>query len=194
MKSFDKSYWDKRYDQLLTGWDTGGITAPLKEYINQLTNKEISILIPGAGNAYEGQYLYDLGFKNLHILDISDRAIKLASKMIPDLPGKCFFVSDFFGHHGQYDLVVEQTFFCALDRGLRMLYRDKMLELLNNGGRLVGLLWAHEIEGDSPPFGGTIDEYRDLFGEYFEIKKMELAYNSIIPRSGRELFINLQKK
>ena len=35
----------------------------------QLTNKAAKILIPGAGNAYETEYLHQNGFTNVHILD-----------------------------------------------------------------------------------------------------------------------------
>ncbi len=46
------TYWDNRYEDKNTGWDVGDITTPLKKYIDQLKNKDISILIPGCGNAY----------------------------------------------------------------------------------------------------------------------------------------------
>ena len=47
----EQSYWTKRYQEESTGWDIGYPSTPLKEYIDQLEDKSISILIPGAGNA-----------------------------------------------------------------------------------------------------------------------------------------------
>jgi hypothetical protein len=48
----DRDYWSKRYQTNETGWDVGTPSTPLKEYIDQLENKNIKILIPGCGNAY----------------------------------------------------------------------------------------------------------------------------------------------
>ena len=53
-----KSFWEDKYVNFETGWDIGYISTPIKSYIDKLKNKEISILIPGAGNAYEAEYLY----------------------------------------------------------------------------------------------------------------------------------------
>ena len=39
------NYWEERYLKGETGWDAGTITTPLKEYINQLTDKNLKILI-----------------------------------------------------------------------------------------------------------------------------------------------------
>jgi hypothetical protein len=69
-----------------------------------------------------------------------------------------------------------------------------MQKLLNSGGKLVGLLFNHKFSFEGPPFGGTHEEYSTLFRPFFDIVKMDVAYNSIKPRAGRELFIILQKK
>ena len=65
-----EQYWSSRYAEERTGWDIGHPSTPLKEYIDQLQNKNLKILIPGAGNAYEAEYLFEQGFKNVYVLDI----------------------------------------------------------------------------------------------------------------------------
>ena len=45
------NYWEERYQKGETGWDAGKITTPIKEYIDQLTNKNLKILI----QAYQKQ-------------------------------------------------------------------------------------------------------------------------------------------
>ena len=45
MNKLDKSFWEKRYQNNQTGWDVGYIATPLKDYMDQLSNKEIKILI-----------------------------------------------------------------------------------------------------------------------------------------------------
>ena len=52
-QDLDEKYWENRYQQKETGWDIGKISTPLKEYFDQITNKNQHILIPGCGRAYE---------------------------------------------------------------------------------------------------------------------------------------------
>jgi len=69
----ENKYWSKRYEENQTGWDIGYPSTPIKTYVDQLENKDLKILIPGAGNAYEAEYLWQQGFKNVHVLDILGR-------------------------------------------------------------------------------------------------------------------------
>lgn len=193
MIHLNKAYWNFRYAQDKIGWDVGSITTPLKEYIDQLTDKSLRILVPGAGNAYEAEYLYHRGFKNVNVLDISDKAIKSFQTRFPDFPKDQLYNEDFFDHRNSYDLIIEQTFFCAIEHGDRRAYVRKCFDLLDTKGKLIGLLWNHEFGNPEPPFGGSKSEYRDLFNRHFRIDTMELSYNSIEPRAGRELFIKLIK-
>ncbi|MCB0477597.1 MAG: methyltransferase domain-containing protein [Crocinitomicaceae bacterium] len=183
----DKNYWNQRYRDGQTGWDIGQVSQPLKEYIDQIEDKEISILIPGCGNAHEAIYLWDQGFKNVFTLDVSELALQNFHKKCPDFPVKNLICEDFFEFDGQFDLILEQTFFCALLPELRAKYVVKMKSLLKKEGKLVGLLFNTEFDG-GPPFGGCEEEYRELFSQYFELITMTEAHNSIEPRSGRELF------
>lgn len=189
----DAKYWTERYQQGLTGWDTGGVTTPLKAYFDQLTDKSLKILIPGAGNAYEAEYLFGLGFINTTVIDLSPVPLANLKARVPGMSAAQLVQGNFFDHEGQYDLVVEQTFFCAIEPALRAAYGVKVHELLKPGGKLVGLLFDDPLNGDQPPFGGSADEYRSYFEGLFAFRVFAPCYNSIKPRAGRELFINLQK-
>jgi SAM-dependent methyltransferase len=194
MQKLDKLYWDKRYKQQLTGWDIGFVSSPLKEYIDQLENKDMRILVPGAGNAYEAEYLFNSGFLNCHILDISEEAIKGIKMRCPQFPEDQIHCSDFFDHSFQYDLIIEQTFFCALTPDFRPAYAEKMHQLLKDGGYLCGLLFDFPLNAQGPPYGGSEQEYRKLFSGVFNIEKLESCYNSIAPRMGSEFFFKCTKK
>ncbi|MBS1494127.1 MAG: SAM-dependent methyltransferase [Bacteroidetes bacterium] len=192
--NFDKEYWEERFVKNETKWDIGYISTPLKEYFDQLTNKDLKILIPGSGNGYEAEYLYNLGFKNIFIVEWSDTAIQNFIQRFPDFPSENIFQDDFFNHTGKYDLIIEQTFFCALHPSQRENYVKKTFELLSENGKLSGLLFGTEFTNPGPPFGGTKNEYVKLFEPYFDFKYFDDCYNSIPPREGSELFINLIKK
>jgi methyl halide transferase len=182
----DQNYWDERYRAGQTGWDIGYASPPLTEYIDQLLNKNIKILIPGGGNSYEADYLLRHGFTDVTVVDISSEIIHKLQERYASLGLKAV-CEDFFEHSGHYDLILEQTFFCAIDPALRPRYVQKMYELVTPGGTLVGLLFDRPFAG-GPPFGGTVDEYKRLFNTHFELKRMALAHNSIPPRQGSEVF------
>lgn len=192
--NFYESFWNHKYISGETGWDIGYVSTPLKEYIDQLTDMDQKILIPGAGNAYEAEYLFKKGFKNVYVVDISSIALKNFAIRVPDFPSEQLLCKDFFDLTDSFDLVIEQTFFCALDPALRTEYMRKMHQLLNPQGILVGLLFNIPLNTDRPPFGGSKEEYIALFKETFNILKMETSYNSIPERAGNELFIKLQPK
>ena len=190
----NKEFWDNRYKSEQTGWDIGYPSTPLKEYIDSLENKDVRILIPGCGRAYEAEYLYNKGFKNISIIDLSPTALDQFLKRMPSFPKESLINANFFNHKSKYDIILEQTFFCAIDRGLRQNYVKHSYELLNDGGKIVGLLFNEEFGNEYPPFGGTKDEYLNLFSELFDIEIMKTAINSIEQRKGRELFISFKKK
>lgn len=190
---FDTDYWQQRWDEGQTGWDVGGPSTPLKDYIDQLKDKDMRILIPGCGNAYEGEYLFEQGFSNTWLIDLAPGAVQSARERSALIPAEQFILGDFFEHEGAYDLILEQTFFCALDPAMRPAYAKKMHSLLKPGGKLVGVLFEDELYKDHPPFGGEREQYRNYFEGLFAFETFDRAYNSIKPREGRELFIRLRK-
>lgn len=189
----DQQYWDQRYQNRETRWDIGYPSTPLKEYIDQLEDKRLSILIPGCGNGYEAGYLLDNGFTDLTLIDISPTLTSSLEKKLKPYLGKQvqIITGDFFEQKGKYDLILEQTFFCALPPSFRPAYIQQMHNLLKPGGKLVGVLFNRLFEEAGPPFGGTVEEYRELFKNRFSIETMELCYNSIEQRAGTEVFIKL---
>ena len=194
-ENFDAGYWNNRYEKTETGWDIGSVSSPLKAYIDQLSDKHLSILIPGCGNAYEAEYLLQHGFTNIMLIDISSVLVESIKEKFAAYTGKQLHVieGDFFKLDKQFDLVLEQTFFCALHPSQREAYVHKMAEILKPGGKLAGVLFNRDFEG-GPPFGGSIEEYEQLFSGKFMIKTLAECYNSIEPRKGSEVFVVLMKR
>ena len=192
--TLNEQYWTERYKTGTDGWDIGHVSTPIKEYVDQLEDRSIKILIPGAGNSHEAEYIFNQGFKNLYVCDLSIPPLANLKFRIPDFPADQLIHGNFFDLDDQFDLVIEQTFFCALDPSLRQQYVTQMSKVIKPKGRLVGLMFGKVFERDGPPFGGLMEEYKPLFTEKFDIKVMAPCSNSITSRMGTELFINMSPK
>src|SRR4051812_976493 len=96
MMDLNKIYWDNRYEENNTSWDVGSITMPIRGYFDQINDKSLKILIPGCGYGYEAEYLWNAGFQNLFILDISEIPLKNLKNRCPDFPDNQLLVGDFF--------------------------------------------------------------------------------------------------
>lgn len=190
----NESFWNSRYQENNTGWDLGVVSTPLKSYFDQLDNKDISVLIPGGGNSYEAEYLHYLGFSNVSVVDLSDTALKNIKNRVSTFPTNHLLHDNFFNLNAKFDLIIEQTFFCALDPKLRSNYAKQIDNLLNKNGKLVGLFFETTLNVDQPPFGGNREEYKNYFNPYFDIKIMQDCYNSEESRAGKELFVKMIKE
>ncbi len=195
MKKLNADYWERRWQGQQTGWDIGQASPPLMHYAIPLLPNNPRILIPGAGSAHEAIALHQMGFTNVTVCDWAESAFDHLRASVPDFPEENLIVSDFFDLQltAEIDLVLEQTFFCAIDPSLRPRYVEKMHRLIRSGGHLAGVLFAKPFQFAGPPFGGTQEEYETLFGKQFQIQQLNISSHSIQPRLGNELFIELLK-
>ncbi len=192
----NKAYWDYRYQSNEIGWDIGFVSPAIKNWLDTQKNKDLRILIPGAGAGYEVSYAHHLGFKNVFYMDISTEAVALFKSKNAKFPDDRILSADFFDLKlpSFFDVIIEQTFFCAQRPEDRKKYVKKSHELLQMGGQLIGLLFGIQFEKDGPPFGGEIDEYRLLFGQDYQIDHLQICSNSIKERAGSEIWMEMTKK
>lgn len=194
MNKLNQEYWENRYMEQQTGWDAGSITTPIKAYIDQLEDKSIKILVPGAGNAHEAIYLHEQGFNNVYVCDWATQPLNQLKNRCPNFPEDHLILEDFFKLEiHDFDLIIEQTFFCALLPNMRADYVAKMHQLLKQDAKLIGLLFQFPLTENGPPFGGNQEEYQVHFSKQFDKISIEDCYNSIKPRKGTELFIQIQR-
>lgn len=191
--SLDQNYWNNQYVTQATGWDLGAVSPPIKKFIDGIKDKDLKILIPGCGNSYEAEYLLQQGFKNITIIDIAPTLIGNLKNKFKNNTSITIVLGDFFEHQNSYDVIFEQTFFCALQPHLRQKYVAKMHQLLNTNGLVVGLLFNRSFE-KSPPFGGNKAEYEALFKNAFEFLSFDITPISVAPRANSELWIELKKQ
>ena len=168
------------------------MSPPIKNYIDTIENKEAKILIPGCGNTYEAEYLLQQGFTNITVIDIAPTLVENLKEKFAGNKNIKVILGDFFEHKGNYDYIIEQTFFCALPPTIRQKYVWKMHQLLSDYGKLIGLLFNRKFDV-SPPFGGSLKEYEQLFYKAFVFNSISLAANSISARANTELFFKFQK-
>lgn len=194
MLNLSENFWENKYKTNKIGWDLGVISPPLKSYFDQLTNKNLKILIPGGGNSYEAEYLFSKGFKNIFVVDVSKLPLENILKRVPGFPSSQLIHANFFDVYDSFDLIIEQTFFCAIHPDLREKYASKINDLLHNKGKLIGLFFDAKLNEDHPPFGGNKKEYETYFKPYFSLDVFEKCYNSYHNRQEMELFVKFVKK
>tara|TARA_B110000046_G_scaffold184324_1_gene222517 strand:- start:1775 stop:2359 length:585 start_codon:yes stop_codon:yes gene_type:complete len=194
MIDLSEFFWESKYIKNKIGWDLGEVSPPLKTYFDQLTNKDLKILIPGGGNSYEAEYLFNRGFNNTYVVDVSKTALDNIKNRVPEFPSSQLIHANFFDLNDTFDLIIEQTFFCAINPNLRVNYAVKMKNLLNEKGKLVGVLFDAKLNKDHPPFGGNIKEYTTYFKPYFRMDVFTKCYNSFHNRQEMELFMKFVKK
>ena len=175
-KPLDAAYWEAQYETKSTGWDLGEISPPIQTYLDTVTDKKSSILIPGCGNSYEAEYLSQQGFTNSTVIDIAPTPVAVLKEKFKKNPNIQIILGDFFEHLGEYNLILEQTFFCAIPPTMRQKYVWKIHQLLAKEGILVGLLFNRTFDS-GPPFGGSKVEYEKLFKDAFHFLKMEISPN-----------------
>jgi len=119
----DAEYWNHRYKNQRTGWDIGHANHGLVEEVKSRFPKSTKILIPGAGRAHEAEALWQAGFLNTYVCDWAQEAFtdlrtsKVLAKAFSsteDINAR-LIVEDFFKVEDAFDLILEQTFFCAID-------------------------------------------------------------------------------
>ena len=153
MMILDENYWSDRYKTGRTGWNIGFASEPILQYLDQIQNKELEMLFPGAGNAYEVEEAFKLGFSSVHLLDYAEEPIRNFSLRNPNFSTSFIHLENFFDHMGKYDLIIEQTFFCALDPGMRKNNMSKLKSLLKPEAKLVGVVLDRKFNFPGRTFG-----------------------------------------
>ncbi len=190
----DETYWENRYQANSSRWDLGVVSPPIKDLIDSLQNKSQRILIPGGGNSWEAEYMHRQGFTNVFVVDLAISPLENLAYKVPSFPKEHIIQEDFFKFEGSFDLIIEQTFFCAIDPKLRENYVKKVHQLLRKGVKIRGLLFDAPLNNDKPPFGVIKSSILNCSLLFFEIITIKKTTKSIESRLGRELFFEMIKK
>ena len=165
--------WSARYQLGETPWEKGEphpeLPFLLSEFHDLITEAR-SIFVPGCGIGHDADLIHSQCKGEVLGLDLAKEAIDQAQAKYSG-EKLSFVVGDLFEWKRSYDLVFEHTCFCAIPIERRSDYVSQMTELITTGGHLLGIFFLnpdHEGE-EGPPFGVTVDELKDFFGDEFEL-------------------------
>ena len=191
------SFWEQRYEKGEIGWDLGAETPVFTAISEKLKLGKVCIL--GCGNGYDAISFSKKGFSvtavdfartPINNLQIAARSLSLSIETIK---------KDIFDlipdYSSQFDYIIEQTCFCAIDPRKRQQYSNLVHDLLKVGGKLIGL-WMpldKDIIDGGPPFGVKENEIKKLFSTKWKITEDCFPTQSIEARKGREKLIVFEK-
>jgi SAM-dependent methyltransferase len=171
-----KDFWSARYQTWQEsnekpGWDLSGPHPALPEILQQIKLPKSRIAVLGAGAGHDAHYLASQGHL-VTAFDISLEAINKARSLYPESKNLKFVEADALNlpaqYTGQFDLIFEHTFFCAINPSLRARAVKSYKSLLTPGGFLLGLFFTITL-GDKPPFGTSEWELRQRLSSHFEL-------------------------
>ena len=185
-------FWDTRFRGGVTPWDAGGAPPQLERYLHQ--HPPGRVLIPGCGTGYEAAAFAERGHDVLAI-DFSDAAIEAAQRHLGARAG-LVRKADFFAlDEGQFDVVYERAFLCALPRARWPDWARRLGELVRPGGELAGFFYLDE-NPRGPPFGTSKEGLSGLLGPGFDlvVDQVVPAAESIPVFKGKEIWQVWQRR
>lgn len=193
------SFWNNKYNSNQDAWDLKSTTPIFKNWSSKLNkNKPQTICIPGCGKGYDALYLASKGH-NVYAIDFSSSALSYL-KRNNIYSNLTIIQSDFFNLSDEYfnyfDIIIEYTFFCAIDISKRSNYVNISKKILKSGGSFVGIIFPINYihKDDGPPFKVDMDIFEHLFSQDFILKKKEYNNLSIKSRKNNEIFYHYVKK
>lgn len=188
-KEYKLEDWQRHYDENDLGWDLGQVAPPFVKLWEEGKLPLGKVLVPGCGRGHEVQFFAENGFA-VTAIDFSVGAVTYLKNALKErnLEGRVLH-QDFFSlddtHDGVYDLVIEQTFFCAIAPRQRQDYVLNVARMLKPGGMLVGLFYHTDKQG-GPPYNTTREDIETHFSEKFKIQELYKTTLSSEQRKGKE--------
>jgi cyclopropane fatty-acyl-phospholipid synthase-like methyltransferase len=193
---YSQEDWQRHYDEDDLGWDLGQVAPPFIRLFESKAILPCKAIVPGCGRGHEVIYLAENGFE-VTAVDYSSGAVNHLKSTVQERNLKCEVLQmDFFGidsaHNGAYDLLIEQTFFCAISPEQRPSYVSTVARVLKRGGMLTGLFY-HTGKDGGPPFNTTREDIQEYFSDSFEIRQLSKAEDSAEQRKNKEWLVILVK-
>jgi SAM-dependent methyltransferase len=194
-------FWSEHYsnwqnDETKPGWELKEPAAPLRDISAQLKLNKSRIIVLGCGTGHDAAYFAQQGH---HVtgLDFSSEAISRARAQYGHISNLQFVQADALRippeMKGQFDIVFEHTFFCAIDPHRRADAVKTYKQLLAPQGHLLGIFFILD-PSPNPPFGMTEWELKEHLKNKFHTLYWTRWRRSIAPRAGKEIVVYAQAK
>ena len=188
-------YWEGRYQRSETGWDLACGHEGFDKILPQLKAPRSRIAVLGCGQGHDAALLASHGHL-VTAFDYSESALRVAQEKYGSITGLKFVRANAFelpeSYFGQFDVVFEHTFFCAMTPALRPRVVDLWKRLLSPRGQLWGVFFAIE-KRSGPPWGSTEWELRERLRRHFSFLYWTRIRTGPATRLGAEVFILAQK-
>ena len=195
---FNANFWNQKYINNDIGWDINSPTPIFVDWSKNLKEKK-KILIPGSGRGHDALFLSKQNH-DVYANDFSKEAIKYlnikAKKLKLPIKTICRNFFSLSSYYGKMDIVLEYTFFCAINPKLRLKYIEEVSNLLKRNGLFVGILLPinKDIKEGGPPYAVNYKRTLKDFNKYFELLECKKSELSIKPRKNNEIFVIMKKK
>ncbi len=181
------AFWNVRFDANFTPWDQRGVPQCLRDYLIAHPAPQ-KVLIPGCGAAYEVKHFLQCGWTPTAI-DFSPAAVAQARVQL-GAAASHVHEGDFFGEAilpGDFDVIYERAFLCALPRRLWADWAKRVAELIPSGGLMIGFFFADD-NPKGPPFGLKQGELEQMLSPAFSLIEKKTPTDSIPIFAGKEIW------
>jgi SAM-dependent methyltransferase len=175
-------FWNNKYAASHTPWDLGEVSAPVRRLVEAHFPPEARVLVPGCGRGYEVIWLERLGYQ-VTAVDFAEEPIRYLREQAerhgvrPEIMQEDIFLLPIH-FNGSFDVILEQTCFCAIDPSLYGEYERMAHRMLKPGGRLLGVFM--EVKGmDGPPY----DTPLELVRAQFPANRWRFGWSEPLPRN-----------
>jgi methyl halide transferase len=193
---YSREDWERHYDEEDLRWDLSEAAPPLVHLWQERNFSPCKAIVPGCGAGHEVLFLAKKGF-NVTAVDYSHGAIKLIksafekNKFSGEVLQQDFFELD-CKYNESFGLMLEHTFFCAINPNMRQLYIETAKRILKPGGYLVGLFYETNEDG-GPPFNTHKEDIEKYFSSSFNIESLTKTTHSAEQRLEKEWLAVLKK-
>ncbi|MEM7517098.1 MAG: methyltransferase domain-containing protein [Planctomycetota bacterium] len=181
--------WAQRYAEKNTPWDNGEAHPDLRERFADLDlPRGGRALVPGCGRGHDALFLAQQGLNVLAVDLVEGLADEVGARF--EKLGSRFLVADALTLEidEPFDLVFEQTFYCAIDPEQRPAWAALQARALKPGGKLAVLVFPIDRPKDlgGPPWQTRSEDLQAVLGENFRLLVEEPARHPLEKREWRE--------
>lgn len=186
--------WKQRWQDQDTPWDAGQSAPALQSALRRgLLGERGRALVPGCGSGYDVLALAEAGW-DVTGVDLAAGAARrfesLRDERGVEPDHARVLIGDFFELDlGEYDLIWDYTFLCALQPEMRTDWLERTHELVGDDRLLATLIFPITDQRDwdeGPPFRMSFELVRDLVTPSFELVHEGKPETSVPGRKGME--------